>query len=55
MPLNPSKIHILAIQTSFVHIFSTVHPNQVILVTKLSESHPFSHQAISILMIVAFV
>jgi hypothetical protein len=38
--------------TSIIHIFSTITPNQVILVSKFSESHPHSFQAIHILMIV---
>jgi H+/Cl- antiporter ClcA len=44
-----------ALQTSFLHIFTTVTPNQVILVPKFSESHHLSPQAIYILMIVAFL
>jgi hypothetical protein len=44
-----------ALRTSFLDIFSTVIPNQVILVPKFSESHPLSLQAIYILMIVAFI
>jgi hypothetical protein len=47
------QIHILAPRTSLFHIFSTVTPNQMILVQKFSESHPLSIQAIPILMIVA--
>jgi hypothetical protein len=42
-------------RTSIVDIFSTVTPNQVILVPNFSESHPLSLQAIPMLMIIAFV
>jgi hypothetical protein len=49
------QIHIFALWTSFLHIFSTVTLNQVILVPKFSESHLVSLQAIYILLIVVFV
>jgi hypothetical protein len=59
------QIHLLALkdfqnsyftlQTSFLHTFSIITLNQVILVPKFLELHPLSLQAIYILMIVAFV
>jgi hypothetical protein len=52
---EPFQNSSFALRTPFIHIFSTVTPNQVILVPKLSESHPLSPQAIHTIMIVAFV
>jgi hypothetical protein len=45
----------IALRTSFIHVFSTVTPNQVIVVPKFSESHPLSLRANFMLMIVVFV
>jgi hypothetical protein len=55
MPLEPFQTFNFALQTSFLHIFSTVTRNQVILVQIFSESYPPSLQAIPMLMIIAFV
>jgi hypothetical protein len=47
--------YILAPKTSNIHIFSIITLNQVILVSKFSESHHVCLQDIPVLMIVAFV
>jgi hypothetical protein len=55
MPPRISPNSYFALQTSFVHIFSIVTPNQVILVPKFSKSHPIPLRDIYILLIIAFV
>jgi hypothetical protein len=40
---------------TFIHIFSTITPNQVILAPNFSESYPFSLQSIPMLIIIAFM
>jgi hypothetical protein len=51
-PLQNSSF---ALRTPFIHIFSTITLNQVIIVPKFLESRPLSFELIHILMIVAFV
>jgi hypothetical protein len=42
-------------RTSFIHIFSTVTLNQVILAPQFSESYPLSLQSIPMIIIIAFM
>jgi hypothetical protein len=52
---RPKKIHEIAPETSKLHIFSTVIPNSVILVPKVSESLPLSFYAFIEYMFVALI